>query len=215
MMPYPLSKVGYKQIILPDGSKVRLNAASSLSYSRTFDTSDNRIVNLNGEAYFDVVADNNRPFIVRTKLQDVEVLGTKFLVESYNEEPEVKTSLYSGKIKIKRVNAEDVVLSPGQQSLVSSFAFRIIQLSDSDVSKDLERFDYIDFKGETIQQVLRKVARWYDVQIKYDGPVSEYKISGSISKDIELPKVIEMLNILFPNEIIKLKGAVVTVKLRK
>lgn len=204
-----------REIKLPDGTKVRLGAASSLSYSRTFDDVKHRNVTLNGEAYFDVARDTSRKFTVKTKFQKIEVLGTRFLVEGYGDDEKVKTSLFSGKIKIKPNSAKDVVLSPGQQSLVTSFAVRINTMSNSLSPSDRPSLDYINFEKETIDQVMKKLSRWYNIKVRYDGPIGTSKISGSISTDVTLPEVVEILSLLFPDDSIKLKDSLIVIKNQK
>lgn len=187
-----------RNIHLPDGTRVWLSAESSLSYSSEFDQSDYRIVSLIGEAYFVVTKNSKRPFIVKTKLQEVEVIGTEFLIESYANDPEVKTSLYSGRVKVKRANKPDIVLSPGQQSLVSNFAIRIKSLERPKEDLIAKQEDKIYFEKESLTEVLLKIARWYDVEVSYPERTNTGVISGAISKDSALPKVQAMLAALYP-----------------
>ncbi|MHA4895294.1 FecR family protein [Pedobacter sp. PWIIR3] len=187
-----------KDITLPDGTKVWLNAVSTLSYSPGFDKSDYRTVSLIGEAYFVVTKNPKRPFIVKTKLQNIEVVGTEFLVESYPEDSEVKTSLYNGIVKVKRANKPDIVLSPGQQSLVSNFAIRIKQIENVNENINGQKND-ISFDKEPLDQVMRKIARWYDIEVSYPENVNAGNISGSISKNASLAELREILAALYPN----------------
>lgn len=163
-------KGGTYQITLPDGSRVWLNAASTLKYPARFD-GDERMIELEGEAYFDVVpASQNVPFKVMTRGQVIEVLGTEFNVSAYADDHESKTTLVTGKVRVKPIvpdgsnNSSPIsYLEPGQQATTRGSS---IQVSQVDV------FDYTAWKdgiivlsGARLADVMRQLERWYDVAI--------------------------------------------------
>ncbi len=203
-----------RKITLPDGTKVWLSAASTLSYPSSFDKIPYRAVKLMGQAYFEVSKNAVQHFVVKTRLQEIEVVGTTFKVESYANDPEIKTSLYSGALKIKRAHKSDIVLSPGQQSLVSDFAARIIKLDSQDLAMNAtgqEGEEDIRFKNESFPQVMQKISRWYDVDIKYPADIKTGSISGAISIGGTLPELTGILDALYPDLDITLNNRTITV----
>lgn len=187
-------KGGTFQIQLPDGSKVWLNAASSLSYPTAF-IGKERVVELNGEAYFEVAHNESQPFKVKTSNQEVEVLGTHFNVNSYADEAVVKTTLLEGSVRVRLTEGvkqiEEVVLKPGQQSLNDRFL--VVQQADLRQVMGWKNGDFI-FKRAPLDKVMRELSRWYDVEVEY---VSDIKInrtySGFISRTKNLSAVLKML----------------------
>ena len=154
--PYPL--------VLADGSKVWLNAASSITFPTAFNGND-REVTIKGEAYFEVAHNAAKPFRVTSDRQTVEVLGTHFDINSYNDESVIKTTLLEGKVKVTAAGNRSVVLSPGEQSILSAQNIRI-EKADIDITmawKDgMFRFD-----STPLSNIMNQVSRWYDVDIIY------------------------------------------------
>ncbi|MCR8561985.1 FecR family protein, partial [Mucilaginibacter sp. BJC16-A38] len=148
-------KGGQWQVILPDGSKVWLNSASSFNYPASFKNQKERIVELNGEAYFEVAKDNLHPFIVKTDKQSVQVLGTHFNINSYPDEPNVKTTLAEGSIKVTDLAGETKQLVPGKMSVLRNGSLTI---ADANIEEALAwKNGYFRFNDENIQSIMRKL----------------------------------------------------------
>jgi len=163
---------GEWQIKLPDGSNIWLNAASSLKYPLSFASSKQRHVELTGEAYFEVAKDKSRPFIVSSSKQKLEVLGTHFNINSYTDEPVTKTTLLEGSIRISQNGTNNVeVLEPGEQSIVSANG---INVKESNVDEAVAwRKGYFMFVNEKQESIMRKIARWYNVEVNYADPAAK------------------------------------------
>jgi len=177
-------KGGQYQLSLSDGTQVWLNAASTLKYPIAFSGKE-RIVELNGEAYFEVAKNKGKRFVVTTAHQSVEVLGTHFNINSYPDELNTKTTLIEGSVKV--INSESgktAVIRPGQQALVSNDR-SVVGIKDVDVDEAMAwRIGYFMFDEEPLESILRKVSRWYDVDILYQNSDHKKKLlfSGTISK---------------------------------
>jgi len=156
---------GQYQINLPDGTKVWLNAASSLKYPTQFAANERR-VELTGEGYFEVAKKGEGkkiPFIVKTASQTVEVLGTHFNINSYMDENCTKTTLLEGSVRVSQ-NATTKLLHPGQQSIVKSNSFEVEKV---DIESEIAwKNGYFDFK-EDIESIMKKLSRWYDIHVVY------------------------------------------------
>jgi transmembrane sensor len=177
---------GQYQIILPDGSKVYLNAASSLKYPVRF-TSNERKVTLTGEGYFEVAKNVQQPFIVATTSQTVKVLGTHFNVSCYPQEP-VTTTLAEGKIEISQsASPQKTTLQPGDQSIVSPQGIEVHQVNPDDAIawKD----GLFIFRGTKLSEVFRQLARWYDVDVDY-ATIPDLHFEGEIPRNMSLLKVL-------------------------
>lgn len=175
---------------LPDGTKVWLNADSRISFARQF-TKKTRELFLEGEAYFEVAKDKKHPFIVATNGQQIEVLGTHFNVNSYKDESGTATTLLEGSVKIKAGNQQKII-TPGQQAFNRSGT---IAIRDVDVDNVLDwkngdfYLNHIEFKT-----AMRKIARWYDMEIIYDASVPDNMESGGwISRDKPLSAVLKSI----------------------
>ncbi|HMI05048.1 MAG TPA: FecR domain-containing protein [Pedobacter sp.] len=180
------------QVILPDGSKVWLNAASSITYPANFANLKNRMVQLSGEAYFEVAKDKSHPFIVKTDRQQVEVLGTHFNVNSYGDEGATRTTLLEGSVKILSDKGQKVLL-PGQQS---QLAKNTLKVSSADVNETVawKNGDFI-FNNEAFGSILRQLSRWYNVEIIDNGSHSELHLSGTISRSKNMSTVLKALEV--------------------
>lgn len=185
-------KGGQYQLTLPDGTKVWLNAASSLKYPLDFKTKTHRKIKLIGEAYFEVAKDKQRPFIVETTMQTVEVLGTHFNINSYSDEPSSKTTLIEGSVKVSNKSGFKI-LQPGQQSSLTETK---IELSEIDIedAKAWKNGLFV-FSDEPLESIMRKVSRWYDVDIVYKGVDVNELYWGSISRYDNISKVLKKLSV--------------------
>ncbi|WP_410219810.1 FecR family protein [Pedobacter sp.] len=184
-------KGGMWEVKLPDGSSVWLNAASSLTYPLSFSKGQKRMVELKGEAYFEVKEDKLHPFVVKTVKQEVEVLGTHFNINAYTDETTVKTTLLEGSVKVASYQAEHEpeILKPGEQSILTAKGFDIKQV-DVDEAIDWKN-GYFMFNNEKQESIMRKIARWYNVQVEYANPsAKEVTYYGSISRFENVSKVL-------------------------
>jgi len=181
---------GQYNITLPDGSKVWLNAASSLKYPVVFKGKERR-VEITGEAYFEIARDISRPFKVQLNQMEVEVLGTHFNINGYNDEEAVRTTLLEGRVKLITAD-QDSYLKPGQQAqLKPSGEFKI--LNDVNLEETIAWKDgNFQFENSDIYSVMRQLSRWYDVEVSYEGSINKHFIGG-ISRDVKLSQVLSML----------------------
>lgn len=185
---------GQYQLTLADGSKVWLNAASSIRFPTAF-TGNERLVEISGEAYFQVAPKASQPFRVsiagRPDLQ-VHVLGTSFNVMAYADEKAITTTLESGAVQVQH-NARTQVLQPGYNASVSPNADQI-NVAKADLDQALAWKDgKFRFRDTNIQTIMRQVARWYDVEVQYRGDVSDLAFSGLISRRQNAPELLRIL----------------------
>jgi len=183
------------QITLPDGTKVWLNAASSLSYNTRLINSGKRQVRLHGEAYFQVAKDSKHPFIVASKDQTVEVLGTHFNISAYQDEQITKTTLLEGSVKIYPGHNKQkaVTIRPGQQAQSSAKSQILVTSADTEEAIAWTKGD-IQFDHKTMPEIMQQIARWYDVQVVYQGEVPTGEWSGSVSRLRPLSQVLKMMS---------------------
>jgi transmembrane sensor len=179
------------RVRLPDGSMVWLNAASSLKYPISFQNSAARVVQLFGEAYFEISKDRRHPFIVKSRGQQVEVLGTHFNVNAYSDEPAVITTLLEGSVRLKAERGVAKVLKPGQQAELTNAGINILQVDTRSVTawKD----GYFRFKNESLQSVMRKISRWYNVEVAFQKGLPEDTYSGAVTRHGDIRQVLEIM----------------------
>ncbi|MET4139240.1 FecR domain-containing protein [Pedobacter sp. UYP1] len=193
-------KGGQFQLILSDGTKVWLNAASSLRYPSAFGRGD-RKVELVGEAYFEVAKNTAKPFLVSSSKQVVEVLGTHFNINAYTNEPVVSTTLLEGSVKvISPFTNTYKIIKPGQQSLVNSGDTNNMGIKVKNIDPDEAvawKNGYFMFEKEGLASVLRKVSRWYDVEIENPRgeKLDKLLFSGTLSKYSDVSKVLRKLEL--------------------
>lgn len=182
---------GQYNLTLSDGTQVWLNAASSITFPTDF-TGDRREVTVTGEAYFEVAGNNTKPFHVLYDHTDIQVLGTHFNVNTYEDEAFARTTLLEGRVRVVS-GGQQILLLPGQQAA---------QAADGQLSKntkvDLEQVmawknGLFNFDGADLQQVLRQLGRWYDVDVVYEGNVPERRFGGEIPRDLNLSQVLKVL----------------------
>lgn len=193
---------GQYQVVLPDGSKVWLNAASSLRFPVSF-REDSREVELTGEAYFEIASitspnkgggTHKRPFHVKTGDMMVEVLGTHFNVAGYTDEQTVKTTLTEGSVKLVKGTA-NMLIRPGDQGVLEHNAqsFKVVPANMDEVLA--WKNGYFFFDKADIQTVMRQIARWYDVEVTYEGTPTAREFVGTISRQEKLSKVLRLLEL--------------------
>lgn len=195
---------GEYQLVLPDGTKVWLNAASTLRYPVRF-TGDLRRVELTGEAYFEVnrskAKDALLPFVVKTTSQEVEVLGTHFNIKAYPEESITKTTLLEGSVRISIPSGNQLpatnVLKPNQQSIIKSGSHHI-SIAKVDPSNAIAwKNGNFAFHDNDITEVMNTISRWYNVEVEYEGDSAKNKVfGGTISKFESFEKLLETIALI-------------------
>lgn len=184
---------GQFRLLLPDGSRVWLNAASSITYPAAFGKEGRRVV-ITGEAYLEVAKQPKSPFTVVVNGTEITVLGTRFNVNAYRDEAATCITLLEGVVKVTR-DSHSSVLRPGQQlQLWPNGGLKLLDNADTDAAaawKDgLFSFDDADITG-----VMRQVKRWYDAEIVYEGPVPGHHFVGAIPRDVQVSKLLTMLEL--------------------
>lgn len=186
-------KGGTYQVLLSDGTKVWLNAASELRFPAAFSSAaGNRLVELTGEAYFEVAKDSKHPFIVKTDRQEVEVLGTHFNLNSYPVTGITTTTLLEGSVHISGTGISDN-LKPGQKAVLD--AKNRLRVEPANLKEAIAwKNGYFRFNAERIDEVMLVLSRWYNIDVVFEGPISEEKFSGNISRNINISEVLNMLS---------------------
>ncbi|HEY0175669.1 MAG TPA: FecR domain-containing protein [Pedobacter sp.] len=186
-------KGGQYEVDLPDGTKVWLNSASSLKFPLVF-SGNRRQVNLEGEAYFEVTHNKEKPFIVNSERQQVEVLGTHFDVNTYADEPHVKTTLLEGSVKVSPVGSHQAVagssimLKPNQQAVLDRHSLKV---TASDINEAVAwKNGYFIFQNEDMESIMRKISRWYNVDVVFEGDFKDKKFEGSISRFKDVTEIL-------------------------
>jgi len=182
---------GTYQVNLPDGTKIWLNAGSSLKYPTLFARTERR-VELLGEGYFEVAHNPQKPFIVKTaRRQEVMVLGTHFNLSAYANDQVYTTTLYEGKVRVSN-GQNSVVLKPFQQALLQNGALRITEVSDTN---ELSwKNDQFAFQNQPLEKILRELERWYDVEFICPQEFRTITFSGKISRQKTLKQALNIID---------------------
>jgi len=187
---------GLFSIVLADGSRVWMNAASTLRYPARF-SGNKREVELEGEAYFEISASSKAPFSVVTPDQRVDVLGTGFNVKAYKDEPGTYTTLLEGAVKVSDHTKHSAVLKPGQFAAAGkNGSFNVGAPANVKAVLDWKNGEFV-FPGEALESVMKKISRWYDVDIEYSKPAEELKSElyyGSVSRWGDARDVLDVLS---------------------
>ncbi|NML23560.1 DUF4974 domain-containing protein [Pseudoflavitalea sp. G-6-1-2] len=179
-------------MVLSDGSKAWLNAGSSLEYPVVF-TGNERAVKITGEVYFEIAAQPEAPFKVQTKNMEVQVLGTSFNVNAYDDETTINTTLVSGSVKVSAEGILPATLKPGQQARFRPSA-PIKTIPSVDLDKILAwKNGYFSFDDLTLQQIMKLIERWYDVDVKYEGAIPTETYAGMVPRSMKLSGIIKSL----------------------
>lgn len=199
---------GEFNLVLADGSKVWLNAASSIRFPASF-TGTARNVEITGEAYFEVAKDAARPFTVTANGTTTRVLGTHFNIKAYGDEGEVITTLLEGAVQVE-AGSQQKKLLPGQQAqvLVQGQKIRVtsVEVDDAVAWKN----GYFTFRNEQIKSMMRRIARWYDITVVYEPGVEAMAFGGTFSRSKSLQQLLK--NLESTNTIhFKIEGNQVTV----
>lgn len=182
------------QLQLPDGSRVWLNAASSVKFPTVF-TGTERRVEVTGEVYIEVVANKAMPFHVNTRQANIEVLGTSFNIKSYDDEPAEKTTLLEGKIRVSQPQRPDkpVVLSPGEQAVMQKSDLQVV--SNANIDQVMAwRNGLLNFEGASLQEVMLQISRWYNVEVVYEDGMPVKYFEGQMRQDMSLSEVLKLLS---------------------
>ena len=193
---------GQYQVNLPDGTRIWMNSASVLKVPTSFAAQTSRRVELAGEAYFEVAHDPKHPFKVKTANQEVEVLGTHFNINSYTDEASTRTTLLQGRVKVN-----STLLKPGQESVLTSNS---ILVKPADIETTMAwKNGYFIFKNEDLPGIMRKISRWYDVEIVYPESLADKHFEGSISRFKNVTEVLRKFE-LTGNIHFKIEGRRIT-----
>ncbi|HTN38471.1 MAG TPA: FecR family protein [Arachidicoccus sp.] len=183
---------GRYKIVLPDGTKVWLNAASTLTYPTRF-LKDSRIVTMHGEAYFEVAKNALKPFIVKTDNQmEVKVYGTHFNIQAYDDNAGIKTTLFEGSVKVSSAGGA-MMLKPGQESSMDG-AGNLKHTSNVNLEQAIAwKEGLFYFSDQNIKSIMQTISRWYDVDIHYEGAVPGDLFSAIITRDNNIHQILNML----------------------
>lgn len=177
-------------IKLADGSHVWLNAGSSVTYPIAF-AGNERKVSMNGEAYFEISHDADRPFYVSKGEMQVKVLGTKFNVNAYDDEADSKVTLLEGSVEVK-IQKSKVKIKPGQQVAINSEQLTVNNNVDTEEVMAWKN-GLFNFNNAGLETVLKQLSRWYDVNVKYQGPLPHREFGGKIQRELSLSEVLKLL----------------------
>ena len=184
---------GEYQIVLGDGTRVYLNAQTELRFPESFASSEQRLVYLSGEAYFEVTKNPSKPFIVQCKDYAVKVLGTSFNVNSYEGDETSKTTLATGKVEID-MDGKQTILNPGQQAIIKNGEVNVKEV-DVEVYTTW-MFDNFRFQSESIQEIMTKLSRWYAIDVFYmNESVRNYHFTGYLPRYAKIADVLELLSL--------------------
>lgn len=192
---------GQYKVLLPDGSSAWLNAGSSLRFPTSF-VGNERIVEVTGEVFFDVSPRKEKPFVVRLnhpglkkEALEVVVLGTQFNVSSYSDDPAVQTTLVRGSVKVRK--GQDVkILVPGEQAEIRGKEGVESKIEVKTVDAEIVtawKAGMFEFAGDSLEGIMRQIARWYNVEIEYEGDVSSKHFYGAISRKEQASEVLKIL----------------------
>ncbi|WP_156166661.1 FecR family protein [Pedobacter sp. BMA] len=182
---------GEYKIVLSDGTKVWLNAATVLQYPTSFrERTERRVKLVSGEAYFEVAKDKNHPFIVSSKNQNLTVLGTHFNINTY--EKNVSTTLLEGSVKLNTKNDfASIILKPGEKSIADGESFK---KTDGDLDLNMAwKNGKIKFRDADLKSILNEAERWYDIKVEYENNIPNLYLTGGISRKSDLSTLLKLL----------------------
>jgi transmembrane sensor len=204
---------GQWSVTLPDGTKVMLDAASSIKYPVSF-TGNERRVEITGQAYFEVTHDAAKPFRVITRGQVIEDIGTKFNIDAYDDEPAIKTTLVEGAVRVSNPDEQaplekaGIILKPGQQTLLQN---NKLTVSDANTEEVIAWTNgYFSLDGERIGSIMRKLSRWYDIKVEFKGDLPNIILGGEISRSTTLSQALKILEVANVHFIVEGKKITVT-----
>lgn len=183
---------GKYQLVLQDGSKVWLNAASSLKFPTRF-AGKERVVYLDGEGYFEIAKNEKQPFkIITGEEMEVVVTGTRFNIMAYRDEAFIKTTLAEGKVSVKKGN-NTIALLPSRQAVLQRNTGEL-EVKDADIDKEMAwKNGMIEFYDDDLPFIMRQLSRWYDVEAAFEGSAPTGRYNGSIPREATLSEVMQIL----------------------
>jgi transmembrane sensor len=186
-------KGSYYKVQLPDGSNVWLNSTSTIRFPTSF-AGQERNVAVNGEAFFEVAKDPNKPFKVRVPDMEIQVIGTRFNVKAYKEDGVVKTTLFDGRVKVK-VGSQTAVLSPGEQAVLMKNK-RLKKIKDNNAVEQAKAWKQhkFDFNGDDLKTIMNELGRWYGYEIKFIGDFSIETYTGIFQRTKKLSDILNYLH---------------------
>ncbi|MBX3239779.1 MAG: FecR domain-containing protein [Chitinophagaceae bacterium] len=178
---------------LADGTKLWLNAASSVRFPVAF-TGGYRDVEITGEVYFEVTSNKEKPFRVKAGDEQIEVLGTHFNINAYSDEPFVRTTLIEGSVKVN-LGSSSALLKPNEQALVKNGSTKI-NVSPADGQAAIAwKSGYFKLTNSEVSDIMRQIARWYDIEVVYKGNIPSGTISGEVPRNLNLSEVLKVLEL--------------------
>jgi len=178
---------GQYQLVLTDGTKVWMNAASQLTISPNFNFS-NRTISLSGEAFFEVKENKKLPFIIQGKNQDIKVLGTVFNVNTYEDEQYAKTTLVSGSLDVNQL-----VLKPNEQAVLNQQNLQIHKKEVDATVASSWKDGVFDLTGLNFEECMRIISRWYDLDVQYQGIIPKVDLRGKMSRGVKLSTFLDFI----------------------
>lgn len=198
---------GQYQVVLPDGTKIWLNAASELKFPTSFANKELREVELRGEAYFEVAHLVKQPFIVKTAQQAIKVLGTHFNISSYADDMNTKTTLLTGSVSVES-GSNLVTLKPGQQSVKTTSGFKVRNI-DTEAAVAWKN-GYFLFNDESLTNIMKEISRWYDVEVVFTGETGNQHFDGCVSRFKNISEILRKFE-LTDNVHFRIEGRRITV----
>ena len=183
---------GQYQLTLPDSTKVWLNSASSIHFPTSFLGID-RTVEITGEVYFEVAKNAAKPFTVNVNGMDVKVIGTHFNINAYNDDDVIKTTLLEGSVSVTKGKAA-LLLQPGNQAQLNNYG-EIKLIKNADLEEAIAwKKGFFFFKNSSLQNVMRQLSRWYDVEVDYEGSIPERNFGGELSRSLNIAQIFQVLD---------------------
>ncbi|MEO6523727.1 MAG: FecR domain-containing protein [Mucilaginibacter sp.] len=184
-------KGGVFEVILPDGTKVWLNSASSLKFPTEF-TGNERRVTLTGEAYFEAAKNKNKPFFVSVNNVEIRVLGTHFNISAYEDDNNITTTLLEGSVQVKK-NDRLALIKPGEQAIVNNNA-DAIKVAPADIEKAMAwKNGYFIFGDEDVKSIMKKISRWYDVEVECRGDFADIRFGGTFYRSKSINELLSYM----------------------
>jgi len=185
-----IPKGGQYRLVLPDGSRVHLNSESFIKFPTRF-SGDRREVELIGEAYFEIAHDKEHPFYVKTPKQTTKVLGTVFNVSAYADDATTKTTLVEGSVEVFGYTGKPIILKPGQAAVNGD---KLPELSVVRANLDTElawQNGYFVFNNEDIKSIMKRISRWYDVDVEYQGDLEHKRFGGIFQRSKSIAQLLD------------------------
>jgi len=180
------------KLMLSDGTKIWMNAASKLKFPAGFE-GHQRFVEMEGEAYFEVAKDKDRPFIIRSRRQEIKVLGTSFNLSDFDDEKDCRTTLVEGAVEVtERASKRQLKMKAGEQTLVGT-QFKKIKVDPS--AYVAWKNGYFDFtESNSLVDIMKQIARWYNVKVVFKNPKEDRMWSGKMKRNMTLNEIVGQLN---------------------